>query len=99
LASDSEDEKDLGRAEKEARKDAERQVAKHRCGKQSQSAMGKRPRWGQWPDKGASAEAPPVNPGMRPAKQPPLGPCWRCCGYGHLAASCKVSRLYPLSVK
>jgi len=32
------------------------------------------------------------NPGVRPA-----GPCWRCGAYGHLAASCTVSKTYPFS--
>ena len=45
LASDSKDEKNLGRAEKEARKDAERQTSKHRHGKQVTTS--KRPRQGQ----------------------------------------------------
>ena len=49
LASDSDDEKDPGRAEKEARKEAERQSAKRRKGKQPASV--KRPRsQGLWPD-------------------------------------------------
>jgi len=81
LASDSEDEKDLGRAEKEARKDAERQMAKQQCGKQPASV--KRPRLSQWPDQGASASevAPVVNPRLgqprppKPSSGPP-GPCW-----------------------
>ena len=42
LASDSKDKKNLGRAEKEARKDAERQASKHQCGKQVTAS--KRPR-------------------------------------------------------
>jgi len=41
LASDSEDEKSLGRAEKEAREDTKRQTGKRRYGKQL--ARGKRP--------------------------------------------------------
>ena len=45
LASDSEDEKNLGRAEKEARRDAERQASKRRHGKQVSGS--KRPRQGQ----------------------------------------------------
>ena len=45
LALDSEDEKNLGRVEKEARKDTEHQASKHWCGKQVTAS--KRPRWGQ----------------------------------------------------
>ena len=69
LASDSEDEKDLGRAEKEARKDTERQSAKRRRSKQP--AISKRPRrLNQWHDQGANAgsvEVTTPNPGVRPA--------------------------------
>ena len=45
LASDSNDEKDLGRAEKEARRDTERQAGKRRCARQP--ATSKRPRRSQ----------------------------------------------------
>jgi len=98
LASDSDDEKDPGRAEKEARKEVERQSAKRRKGKQS--AM-KRPRpQSSWPDQGAGASAQETAPGVnsvmvwprlsRMISGPP-GPCWRCSAYGHLAASCAAS--------
>ena len=62
LVSDFMDEKNLGRVENEARKDAERQAAKRRCGKQP--ASGKRLRFIQWPDQGTSAceVAPVVGP-------------------------------------
>ena len=74
----------MGRAEKEARKDAERQSAK--CHRSKQPAISKRPRkLNQWHDQGAnvgSVEVTTPNPGVRPAKQilaPPFGPCWRPC--------------------
>ena len=82
LASDSEDEKNLGRAEKEARKDAERQASKRQRGKQVTAS--KRPRRGQGFDQpGTSASEPPATSSgaMPPARHPravpgPLGPCW-----------------------
>ena len=38
---------------------------------------------------------------IQPLRQPkavsgPLGPCWQCGAFGHLAASCTVSKQYPL---
>ena len=103
LASDSEDEKNLGRAKKEAREDAKRQASKHWHGKQVTAS--KRPRPSQGFDQpGASAsELPATTSGvMQPPRHPravsgPLGPCWRCCAFGHLAASCTVTKSYPLS--
>ena len=103
LASDSEDEKNLGRAEKEARKDAECQASKRRCGKQVTAS--KRPRRGQGFDQpGTNASEPPATSSgaMPPSRHPravpgPLGPCWRCGAFGHLAASCTAAKSYPLS--
>jgi len=63
LASDSEDEKGLGRVEKEARKEAERQSAKHRKGKQLASVKRPRPQ-SSWPDQGADASAQETAPGV-----------------------------------
>ena len=81
LASDSEDEKDLGRAEKEARKDAERQAAKWQYGKQPASC--KKLMLSQWLDQGvgASEVASVVGPRLRQLRPPkpssgPPEPCW-----------------------
>ena len=89
--------------EKEARKDAERQASKLRYGKQV--TAGKRPRRGQGFDQpgASSSELPGAISGvMQPPRQPravsgPLGLCWHCGAFGHLAASCTVTKLYPLS--
>ena len=93
----------MGRAEKEARKDAERQSSKRRRGKQVTAS--KRPRRGQGFDQpGTSASEPPATSSgaMPPSRHPravpgPLGPCWRCGAFGHLAASCTAPKSYPLS--
>ena len=93
----------MGRAEKEARKDAERQASKRRRGKQVTTS--KRPRRGQGFDQpGTSASEPPATSSgaMPPLRHPravpgPLGPCWRCGAFGHLAASCTATKSYPLS--
>jgi len=91
LASDSNDEKDLGRAEKDAWRDAERQAGKRRCARQPVTS--KRPRRSQWSEQGTSTngEGAPV---MRPVRQAPAssGPCWRCGAYGHLATSCTATK-------
>ena len=102
LASDSEDEKNLGRVEKEARKDAKCQASKHQHGKKVTAS--KRPRQGQGFDQpGAStSELPATTSGaMQPPRHPravsvPLRPCWRCGAFGHLAANCTVTKSYPL---
>ena len=59
------------------------------------------------PDQGACASAQETAPGVnsvmvwpRPPRMisRPLGPCWRCSAYGHLAASCAASsKPYPSS--
>ena len=97
------DKKNIGSAVKEARKDAECQASNCRYGKQMTDS--KRPRQGQRSDQpGAScSELPLATSGaMQPARQPrvvlgPLGLRWRYGAYSHLAASCTVTKLYPLS--
>ena len=51
----------------------------------------------------SASEPPAISSGaMPPSRHPravpgPLGPCWRCGAFGHLAASCTATKLYPLS--
>ena len=94
------DEKNLGRAEKEARKGSEQQANKRRHGKHAAIR-------GQGKIKGLTRQASTsgllaATPGViQPPRQPktvsgPLGPCRQCSAFGHLAASCTVSKQYPL---
>ena len=65
----------------------------------------KRPRQGQRSDQpGTSCSELPsaISGAMQPPRQPRavlglLGLCWRYGAFSHLAASCTVTKLYPLS--
>ena len=91
LAEDSDDEKRLFKAEKEAER---RQQKKKR---RINPMTGSRKR----PDAGAGLEVPAVRGGGAGSRPPPvrprlIGPCFRCGEFGHLVASCPKPRLmYP----
>ena len=99
LASGLDDEKRLEKAEKEA----ERQAAKKRKGASGNKR--KASNWSDNPGPSSRREAPagmmqPGKPSTGPVPQRPrvIGPCYRCAGWGHLAANCpKNKALYPLS--
>jgi len=73
MASDSEDKKGLGRVEKEVRKEAERQSAKHQKGKQLANVKRPRPQ-SSWPDQGAGASAQETAPGVNSMMVQPRPP-------------------------
>ena len=99
LASGLDDEKRLEKAEKEA----ERQAAKKRKGASGNKR--KASNWSDNPGPSSRREAPagmmqPGKPSTGPVPQRPrvIGPCYRCAGWGHLAANCPKNKAqYPLS--
>ena len=106
LASDSEDEKSLNRAEKEVRKDAERVANKRHQGGGNASASKRRRTQYQWSDAGPGSSlgggkdvytpAPPAAMPQRQKVPQELGPCWRCRRLGHIAVNCTTQfRPYP----
>ena len=108
LASDSDDEKNLNRAEKEARKDAERAASKRRRGaanggnakrRRAQYSLNDPP---AGPSNISNARREPFTTGSMtgmPQRQRgrELGPCFRCGCPGHIAVNCTTPVWqYPL---
>ena len=98
LAADSDDEKRLEKAKKEA----ERAANKRRRGstaagtkKKNLSGAGPSPR----PREPPVAVPPPLLPQVpaRVPRVPVLGPCFSCGQYGHLAKMCPKKTVYPLN--
>ena len=102
LVSSSDDEKRLEKAEKEAER---RAAKKRRAGDGNSDSKRKTGNWsdGLGP---SNKKDNPVNM-MQPSRPPAtpvipkprvIGPCYRCAGWGHLAASCtKAKATYPLN--
>lgn len=99
LVTDSDDEKHLEKAEKEA----ERAANKHRCGggttgiKKQSGPPGTSPT--SRPREPQVAVPPPLLPQAltRPPWVPVLGPCFSCGQYGHLARMFPKKTVYPLN--
>ena len=88
LADDSEDEKRLEKAEREAER-----ITKRRRGA---NAAKKRPREME-PAAGGPSNKREFNALTRQAPPKPrvIGPCYRCAEWGHLAATCPKRTTYP----
>ena len=94
LAADSDDEKRLEKAEKEAERAANKR--RRRSGKKNLSG-------GAGPSsrmrKSPVTVPPPLLPQgpARPPRVPVLGPCFSCGQFGHLARMCSKKSVYPFS--
>ena len=99
LAADSDDEKRIENAEKEA----ERAANKRRRGSSSVGTKKKSLSGGTGPSsrmrEPPAVVPPPLLPQgpARPPRVPVLGPCFSCGQYGHLARMCPKKTVYPLS--
>ena len=100
MAADSDDEKCIKKAEKEAQREVEKKAtAKRRRGSASNSY--RRPRVNPYPSE-QSGPSSRRNMGQAPVVPPSqgrprlLGPCFRCGAFGHLVATCTAKeKSYP----
>ena len=96
LADDSANEKRMEKAEKEAARSLAKKRSRRGQGSFSRDAYGteaKRRRPAEMPSNPGPSGVP-----AGPRRQRPLGPCWGCGNFGHLAVSCpKKMNQYPLT--
>ena len=95
LASDSEDEKRIYKAEREAKRLSKRKwAASSAATKKKAPATGLTETSMPGPSRGATGNQ---STGPRPVRPRIIGPCFRCGEWGHLVANCaKLKQLYPL---